>query len=144
MISIIYTTMSTKESTKTSNTFLNKIGIFESNHGPFINIIFKPLLTLMVFLSVGYYTMWLSTNYLKTDKFVVYAEKQILSDKQQDETSKSRFEITQTKLETIINQQVAYTEQLKAYNQILSNFQKQVDTINDRLIYLERHKNSNQ
>ena len=86
--------------------------------------------------------MWMSTNYVRSDKFSQYVEKQIQSDKTQDEIFKNRFEITQTKLETIINQQIAYTEQLKAYNQLLSNFQKQVDSIDNRLMYLERNRNS--
>lgn len=86
--------------------------------------------------------MWMSTNYVRSDKFSQYVEKQIQSDKAQDEILKNRFEITQTKLETIINQQIAYTEQLKAYNQLLSNFQKQVDSIDNRLMYLERNRNS--
>ena len=84
----------------------------------------------------------MSTNYVRSDKFSQYVEKQIQFDKAQDEILKNRFEITQTKLETIINQQIAYTEQLKAYNQLLSNFQKQVDSIDNRLMYLERNRNS--
>lgn len=117
------------------------LAAFESRHSSFINIILKPLLTIIVFLSIGYYTMWMSTNYVKADKFSQYVDKQLQSDRAQDELMKSRFEITQTKLETIINQQVAYTEQLKAYNQLLSNFQKQVDSIDSRVMYLERGRN---
>jgi len=121
---------------------VDKLVVFELTHRAFLNVIFKPLLTVMVFLAMGYYTMWLSTNYVKADKFTAYVEKQIQSDKVQDEILKTRFEITQTKLETIINQQTAYTEQLKAYNQVLSNFQKQVDSIDSRLVYLERRNYS--
>jgi hypothetical protein len=121
---------------------VDKLVVFELTHRAFLNVVFKPLLTVMVFLAMGYYTMWLSTNYVKADKFTAYVEKQIQSDKVQDEILKTRFEITQTKLETIINQQTAYTEQLKAYNQVLSNFQKQVDSIDSRLVYLERRNYS--
>jgi len=117
---------------------VDKLVVFELTHRAFLNVVFKPLLTVMIFLAMGYYTMWLSTNYVKADKFTTYVEKQIQSDKAQDEILKSRFEITQTKLETIINQQTAYAEQLKAYNQVLSNFQKQVDSIDNRIVYLER------
>lgn len=123
---------------------VDKLVVFELTHRAFLNVVFKPLLTIMIFLAMGYYTMWLSTNYVKADKFTTYVEKQIQSDKAQDEILKSRFEITQTKLETIINQQTAYAEQLKAYNQVLSNFQKQVDSIDNRIVYLERRNFSKQ
>lgn len=129
-------------SSDNSKSLSSALAEFESRHSSFINIIIKPLLTFIIFLSVGYYTMWMSTNYVRSDKFSQYVEKQIQSDKAQDEILKNRFEITQTKLETIINQQIAYTEQLKAYNQLLSNFQKQVDSIDNRLMYLERNRNS--
>jgi hypothetical protein len=122
----------------TTVTFLDKLTSFEDKHKSFLNVILRPLLMLLVFLAVGYYTMWMSTNYVKQDKFAAFVDKQIEADKRQDEILKNRFEITQTKLETIINQQVAYTEQLKAYNQLLANYQKQLDSISDRVMYLER------
>ena len=122
---------------------VDKLSIFEDKHRPFLNLIIRPLLMLVVFLAVGYYTLWMSTNYVKADRFSLYVEKQIKADEDQDSISKARFEIIQTKLETIINQQTAYTEQLKAYNQLLSNFQRQVDSIDSRLMYLERNQRSN-
>jgi hypothetical protein len=121
--------------------FIEKLNIFESNHRSFINLIIKPLMTTFIFLAVGYYTLWMSTNYVKQDKFANFVEKQIEADKRQDEITKTRFEVTQVKLETIINQQVAYGEQLKAYNQLLSNQQKQIDSLDGRVIYLERKAN---
>jgi hypothetical protein len=121
--------------------FIEKLNIFESNHRSFINLIIKPLMTMLIFLAVGYYTLWMSTNYVKQDKFGNFVEKQIEADKRQDEITKTRFEVTQVKLETIINQQVAYGEQLKAYNQLLSNQQKQIDSLDGRVIYLERKAN---
>jgi hypothetical protein len=117
---------------------MKKMNAFENKHSAFINLIIKPLLTLIVFLSVGYYTMWLSTNYVKQDKFTEYVEKQILADKQQDENSKIRFDLTQTKLETIISQQIIFNEQLKTYNTMMASYQKQLDLLNDRVLYLER------
>jgi len=141
-ISII-TSMANNNTVNKAISITDKLGEFEDRHRPFINVILKPMLTLLVFLSVGYYTMWMSTNYVKSDNFNSYIEKQLISDKEQDQLTKARFEITQTKLETIINQQIAYTEQLKAYNQLLSGFQKQIDQIDSRLMYLERNKNNN-
>jgi uncharacterized membrane-anchored protein YhcB (DUF1043 family) len=100
----------------------------------------KPAVMLVVALVFGYVTMWLSTNFVRQDKFAAYVDKQIESDQRQDEVLKSRFDITQQKLEQIINQQVSYTEQLKAYNQVMLGIQKQVDNIDDRLKYVERLK----
>lgn len=125
-----------------SDKFIEKLNFFEQKHRPFINLIIKPLLTVSIFLAVGYYTMWMSTTYVKQDKFTDYLKQQIELDKKQDEVLKNRFEITQSKLEVIINNQVSFTEQLKAYNQLLSNFQRQLDGVNDRVTYIERHLNS--
>jgi hypothetical protein len=120
--------------------FISKFNILEEKHRAFINLIIKPLMSVIVFLSVGYYTMWLSTNYVRQDKFFEFVEKQTKADEQQDDASKARFEVTQTKLETIINQQVAYTEQIKTLNSMLLSYQKQVDELNDRILYLERNQ----
>jgi len=130
-------------STLSSLSLIDRLTSFEDKHRPFINLIIRPLLLLVVFLGIGYYTMWMSTNYVKADRFLIYMEKQAEADKKQDEILKTRFEVTQIKLETIINQQVAYTEQLKSYNQLLANFQKQVDSMNDRVTFLERNRQNN-
>ena len=100
----------------------------------------KPLVMLIIALVFGYVTMWLSSNFVRQDKFAAYVEKQLEGDKKQDQDAKTRFEITQSKLETIINQQVSYTEQLKAYNQIMIGIQKQVDNIDERVKFIERSK----
>jgi hypothetical protein len=122
-----------------SDKFIEKLNFFEQKHRPFINLIVKPLMTVSIFLAVGYYTMWMSTTYVKQDKFTDYLKQQIELDKKQDEVLKNRFEVTQGKLEVIINNQVSFTEQLRAYNQLLSNFQKQLDGVNDRVTFIERH-----
>jgi hypothetical protein len=82
--------------------------------------------------------MWMSLNYVKQDQFAKYVQQQLDADKRQDVVSSERFEIIQSKLEIIINQQVSYTEQLKAYNQIMIGIQKQVDGLDDRVKYIER------
>ena len=119
---------------------VDKMTDFEGKHRPFINLIIRPLLMIVIFLAVGYYTMWLSTNYVKQDKFVEVLKLQQEIDKRQDENDKIRFEAIQANLETIINNQTAFTEQLKAYNQLMANYQKQLDTQNDRIMWLERHE----
>jgi hypothetical protein len=98
----------------------------------------KPFVLLVVSILFGYVTMWMSINYVKQDKFSEYVKKQLESDTTQDEIMKNRYDVTQTKLETIINQQISYTEQLKAYNQLLLGIQKQVDNLDDRVKYIER------
>ena len=98
----------------------------------------KPAIMLAVFVVIGYITMWMSINFVKQDKFAEYVQHQIQNDTKQDGDAKQRFEITQGKLETIITQQVSYSEQLKAYNQVMLGIQKQVDNLDERLKYLER------
>ena len=109
-------------------------------YGPFI----KPAVMLVVFMLFSYVTLWMGQHYVTNDNFGVYVKTQLESDKRQDSDSQKRFEITQIKLETIINQQVSYTEQLKAYSQIMMSIQKQVDNIDNRVIYLERYNRSEQ
>jgi hypothetical protein len=103
-----------------------------------LNYFLKPAIMLLMALIFGYGTMWLSTNFVKQDKFAAYVDKQIANDQQQDENAKHRFDVTQQKLEQIITQQVSYTEQLKAYNQVMVGFQKQVDNIDERVKFIER------
>ena len=105
-----------------------------------LNYFFKPIIMLIVLVFFGYFTMWMSINYVKQDKFTEYVEKQMSQDTQQDKVSKERFDVIQAKLEIIITQQVSYTEQLKAYNQVMLGIQKQVDSLDDRVKYIERTK----
>lgn len=118
--------------------FLNKLNKFEEKNKALINLILKPVLTLTVFLAVGYYTLWMSTSYVKQDKFSAYIDKQIASDKEKDDVFKTRFDLTQNKLETIINQQSIFTEQLKTYNALIISHQKQMDSFGERLLFVER------
>ena len=117
---------------------VDKMTDFEGKHRPFLNLILRPLLMIVIFLAVGYYTMWMSTNYVKTEKMETILQKQSETDKQQDETAKARFDVIQSKLDTVINNQTAFIEQLKAYNQLMAAYQKQMDSVNDRIIWLER------
>ena len=119
-------------------TFISKLNKFEEKNRAFISLMLKPMLTLLVFLSVGYYTLWMSTNYVKQDKFAAYIEKQIILEKNKDDVYTSRFQLTQNKLETIINQQSVFNEQLKTYNIQMISYQKQIDSFSDRLLFVER------
>ena len=118
--------------------FIDFLNTFELKHKSFINLVLRPLFMLLVFLSVGYYTMWLSATYVKQEDFKTYIEKQLANDAKQDELAKNRFDIVQSKLDALITQQTAYTEQLKAYNQLIVQVQKQLDSIDERVLYLER------
>jgi hypothetical protein len=99
----------------------------------------KPVVMLIAFMMFSYATLWMGQHYVTNEKFGEYVKTQVESDKRQDGDAQKRFEITQAKLETIINQQVSYTEQLKAYSQIMMGMQKQLDNIDSRVIYLERN-----
>jgi hypothetical protein len=117
---------------------IEKFNQFENKNRAIIYLIIKPLLTLFAFLGLGYYSMWLSVNYVKQDKFAEYVEKQIDFDKHQDEVLKSRFDVTQTKLENIINNQTIFTEQLRSFNSLNYTYQKELEKYNERLVYVER------
>jgi hypothetical protein len=102
-------------------------------------IFIKPAVMLVGFIIFSYATLWMGEHYVTNEKFGQYIDRQLKADERQDAETKQRFEITQSKLETIINQQVSYSEQLKAYNTIMISIQKQVDNIDNRVIYLERY-----
>jgi hypothetical protein len=126
---------------------LNPVSNFpESKSDKWYSPYIKPAVMLVAFVIFSYITLWMGQNYVTNEKFGQYVDRQVKSDERQDEDAKKRFEVTQAKLETIINQQVSYSEQLKAYNTIMISIQKQVDSIDNRVIYLERsvpHHTSN-
>ena len=103
-------------------------------YGPFI----KPAIMLIAFIGFSYMTLWMGQHYVTQDKFGLYVEKQIETDKKQEEENKQRFEVTQQKLETIINNQGIFSEDLKHINQTEANLDKRIDNLDSRLIYLER------
>lgn len=92
----------------------------------------KPFFMFIVFLAIGYYTLWMSANYVRRDAFESYAAKQ-------DQLLNSRFDLIQNRLESILNQQIVTSEQFKNLNLILNTQQKSLDTLNDRLTFLERN-----
>lgn len=109
----------------------DKLSMFEQKHRSFINLIIKPLIAGIVFLFIGYYTSWLSSNYVKKELFEKYIEKQ-------EKLYDSQFQLTSSKLETIIAQQITFSEQFKTLNLQLASTQKNLDSINERITYLER------
>ena len=74
----------------------------------------------------------MSANYVKRDAFEAYTTKQ-------DQLLNSRFDLIQNRLESILNQQIVTSEQFKNLNLILNTQQKSLDTLNDRLTFLERN-----
>ncbi len=117
---------------------LNKFFEIEVKHKTFINLIIKPLLSLIVFLSIGYYTMWLSANYVKQDQFLSAIADQTQREITQSDTLKKQFESVQSRLEVILNQQIIFSEQLKTFNTLVQTQQKQHDILYERVLYLER------
>ena len=98
----------------------------------------KPAVMVIAFMMFSYATLWMGEHYVSNEKFGQYVDRQISNDNRQDEEAKKRFDITQSKLEVIINNQISFTEQLRAYNTIMVGMQKQIDNIDNRVIYLER------
>jgi hypothetical protein len=97
-----------------------------------ISTILKPVLGFFAFICVGYYTLWLSSNYVKKETFDNYTTKQ-------DQILSSRFDTIQNKLEVILNQQIITTEQFKNLNLILNTQQKSLENISERVTFLERN-----
>jgi len=106
-------------------------------HPTMFSLIVKSIFGIIIFLSFGYYTLWLSTNYVKKETFDSFITKQ-------EQLFEARFQITQSKLETILNQQIITSEQFKNLNIILSSQQKSLDSLNERLTFIERNVYSKQ
>jgi hypothetical protein len=100
-------------------------------HSSVLPSIIKSILAFIAFLGVGYYTLWMSANYVKKESFEKYSQKQ-------DDLLETKFGIIQTKLENILNQQLIATEQFKSFNIILQTQQKSIDIMNERITFLER------
>jgi hypothetical protein len=101
-------------------------------HPTMFSLVVKSIFGIIVFLSFGYYTLWLSTNYVKKDTFDSFISKQ-------EQLFEARFQITQGKLENILNQQIITAEQFKNLNIILNSQQKSLDSLNERLTFIERN-----
>jgi hypothetical protein len=101
-------------------------------HPTMFSLVVKSIFGIIVFLSFGYYTLWLSTNYVKKDTFDSFITKQ-------EQLFEARFQITQSKLENILNQQIITSEQFKNLNIILNSQQKSLDSLNERLTFIERN-----
>jgi hypothetical protein len=106
-------------------------------HPTMFSLVVKGIFGIIIFLSFGYYTLWLSTNYVKKETFDSFITKQ-------EQLFEARFQITQSKLETILNQQIITSEQFKNLNIILSSQQKSLDSLNERLTFIERNVYSKQ
>jgi hypothetical protein len=100
-------------------------------HPSILSTITKAALGFIAFLGIGYYTLWMSANYVKRETFENYAQKQ-------DDLFESKFGLIQNRLESILNQQIIATEQFKNLNLILATQQKSIDITNERLTFLER------
>jgi hypothetical protein len=102
----------------------------------------KPAVMVIAFMMFSYATLWMGQHYVTQDKFAIFVEKQIESEKISSTESEKRFEVTQQKLETIINNQGIFSEDLKHINQTEAGLDKRMDNLDQRLIYLERKNGS--
>lgn len=106
------------------------------------SFLIKPAVMVIAFMMFSYATLWMGQHYVTQDKFAVYVERQIESDKHASEEASKRFEVTQEKLETIINNQSIFSEDLKHINQTEAGLDKRMDNMDQRLIFLERKAGS--
>ena len=98
----------------------------------------KPAIMMVAFMMFSYATLWMGQHFVTQDKFSIYVERQIESDKLAATEAQKRFEVTQQKLETIINNQSIFSEDLKHINQTEAGLDKRMDNLDNRLIYIER------
>jgi hypothetical protein len=119
---------------------LNPLSHLDAPHAgdKWYTIFIKPAVMLVAFMMFSYATLWMSQHYVTQDKFAVYVERQIEADKLASSESEKRFEVTQQKLETIINNQGIFSEDLKHINQTEAGLDKRMDNLDQRLIFLER------
>jgi len=106
------------------------------------SFLIKPAVMVIAFMVFSYATLWMGQHYVTQDKFAIYVERQIENDKNVALESQKRFEVTQTKLETIINNQSIFSEDLKHINQTEAGLDKRMDNLDQRLIFLERKAGS--
>jgi hypothetical protein len=115
---------------------LNHLPDFKSDK--WYGFLIKPAVMVFCFVIFSYATLWMTQHFVTQDRFSVYVERQIESDKHAAEESQKRFELTQAKLETIINNQGIFSEDLKHINQTEAGLDKRMDNLDQRLIYIER------
>ena len=109
-----------------------------SANSKWYSIFIKPAIMVFCFVVFSYVTLWLGQHFVTQDRFSVYVERQIENDKHMAEEASKRFEVTQAKLETIINNQSIFSEDLKHINQTEAGLDKRMDNLDQRLIYIER------
>lgn len=93
--------------------------LFEK-YAPVIDYIVKPLLMAFIGLALSYHTLWLSANYVKQTDY------------------NAQIDVINQKLDVIIQNQVAYKEQLATVNLLISNDEKKFDSQDERIRWLER------
>ena len=110
-----------------------------------VETIFKPLLVAVLLscmgIATGGFTVWMAQKFVAQTDFNEYIAKSEALDKTKEEVYAKRFELTQARLETIINSQTSFTEQLKSFNLFLVGLQDQDKDFAQRLLYLERRDN---
>lgn len=121
-----------------SDQFIEKLNFFEQKHRPFINLIIKPLLTLLLFLSIGYYSMYMSTTYVKQDKFNEYVKVQSDDAKTRGLTDQLSNEKIMGKLEEILKNEAHYDSTLEYYGKTLTALHESDVKMSDRLFQDER------
>lgn len=101
---------------------LDKISEFCNKYGAIINYVIKPLLSLVVALAIGGYVLWLDTHYVPVKKFAEYSE------------------VTNKKLDIIMQNQLVFTEQYKMVNFQILEIKDANKLFDERLRYVERNK----
>lgn len=89
-------------------------------YSPIIDYVVKPLLMAFIGLVFAYHSLWLNANYVKKTDFA------------------TQEQVENQKLDIIIQNQIAYREQLATVNVLINNEEKIIDSNTERIRYLER------
>jgi len=122
-----------------------KIKRIEENYRPIIAWIIKPLVVILISIGLFAHTAWFDQRYLSNNSFKGYIEKQEVlmqaRTNMQIENDKIFLQAQKEvnlRLDTIIQNQGQYTEQLRAFNQLSDINRRTVERLEDRMGSVER------
>ena len=127
-----------------------KIKRIEEDYRPIIGWIIKPLVVILISIGLFAHTAWFDQRYLSNNSFKIYIERQEVlmqaRTNRQIENDKIFLQAQKEvnlRLDTIIQNQGQYTEQLRAFNQLSDINRRTVERLEDRMGSVERDLRDN-
>lgn len=123
-----------------SQGFLAKLNDLNSKYKALFDWVIKPIAVSIFALLFWSYTLWLDSHYVANGQFQKYVTSQEEVIKSQKLVVETQNNNINSKLENILQNQTQFTEQMKTLNLIWGNQQKQIQSVEDRVLYIERNK----